>query len=79
MLNIRGNLSIRKINRLDDHIIFEKCNDRYPFHGYYWLNAKINLDLCLVYSDNCAHKICKYLYIKSKSKHVKRYGKKTNK
>ncbi len=36
------------------------------------------LDLGIVYSDNYSHKICKYLGIKSKSKHVKRYGKNVN-
>lgn len=74
----RTNPSIREINRLDACRIFEEYHDKYPSHGYRWLNSKIRLDLGVVYSDNFAHKICKYLGIKSKSKHVKRYGKKNN-
>ena len=31
-----------------------------------------------MFSNNYAHKICKYLNIKSKSRHFKRYGKKAN-
>ena len=77
-LSRRTNPSIREINRLDACRIFEEYHDKYPSHGYRWLNAKINLDLGIVYSDNFAHKICKYLGIKSKSKHVKRYGKNNN-
>ena len=70
--------STREINRNNACKTFEQYHDKYPSHGYRWLNAKIKLDLGLVYSDNYAHKICKYLCIKSKSKHVKRYGKKAN-
>lgn len=77
-LSRRTNPSIREINRLDACRIFEEYHDKYPSHGYRWLNAKIKLDLGIVYSDNFAHKICKYLGIKSKSKHVKRYGKNNN-
>ena len=77
-LSRRTNPSIREINRLDACRIFEEYHDKYPSHGYRWLNAKIKLDLGIVYSDNFAHKICKYLSIKSKSKHVKRYGKNNN-
>lgn len=71
--------SIREVNRLDACRIFEEYHDKFPSHGYRWLNAKIKLDLGVIYSDNFAHKICKYLGIKSKSKHVKRYGKNSNK
>lgn len=55
--------------------IFTEYSIRFPSHGYRWLNAKIKLDLNIVYSDNYSHKICKYLNIKSKSKHVRKYGK----
>lgn len=47
--------------------------------GYYkWYKRKtvIKLDTGEVFSDNYAHKICKYLGIKSRSKHYRRYGKK---
>lgn len=55
---------------------FKKYHDDYPSHGYRWPNAKIKLDLGVIYSDNYSHKICKYLGIKSKS--IKRYSKKIN-
>lgn len=78
-LSRRANPSIIEINRNNACDLFQEYHDKYPSHGYRWLNAKIKLDLGVVYSDNYAHKICKYLSIKSKSKHVKRYGKKANK
>ena len=59
--------------------LFEDYHQNYPSHGYRWLNAKIKLDLGVVYSDNYAHQICKFLHIKSQSKHVKRYGKRKEK
>lgn len=77
-LSRRFNPSIREINRRDACRLFEDYHDKYPSHGYRWLNAKIRLDLGIIYSNNYAHKICKFLGIKSLSKHVKRYGKKGN-
>lgn len=77
-LNRRSNPSTRQINRDEACKVFKKYHDDYPSHGYRWLNAKIKLDLGVIYSDNYSHKICKYLGIKSKSKHIKRYGKKAN-
>ncbi len=78
-LDRRKNPSIREITRNSDCKLFENYHNLFPSHGYRWLNAKIRLDLGVVYSDNYAHKICKFLGIKSISKHVKRYGKKVNK
>ena len=75
-LSRRFNPSTRELNRIDACRLFQEYHDKYPSHGYRWLNAKIKLDLGVVYSDNYAHKICKYLGIKSLSRHVKRYGKK---
>lgn len=77
-LSRRNNPSFREINRNDACRIFREYHDTFPSHGYRWLNAKIRLDLGVVYSDNYAHKICKFLNIKSESKHFKRYGKKVN-
>ena len=74
----RANPSSREINRNFACDLFEHYHDTYPSHGYRWLNAKIKLDLGLIYSDNYAHKICKYVGVKSQAKHVKRYGKKGN-
>ena len=78
-LSRRGNPSTREINRMDACRLFEDYHQNYPSHGYRWLNAKIKLDLGVVYSDNYAHQICKFLHIKSQSKHVKRYGKRKEK
>ena len=77
-LNRKSNPSNRQIIRDDACKLFVQYHDRFPSHGYRWLNAKIKLDLGILYSDNFAHKICKYLGIKSRSKHTKRYGKKAN-
>lgn len=77
-LSRRSNPSIREINRNSACNLFDDYHIRFPSHGYRWLNAKIKLDLGVVYSDNYAHKICHFLNIKSDSKHVRRYGKKSN-
>lgn len=75
-LSRRSHPSQREINRNHACLLFEEYHLNFPSHGYRWLNAKIKLDLGILYSDNFAHKICKFKNIKSESKHVKRYGKK---
>ena len=70
------NPSNKDIKRLEACKLFEVYHDKFPSHGYRWLNAKIKLDLNISYSDNYAHKICKFLAIKSHSKHFRSYGKK---
>ena len=77
-LNRRSHPSQRTILRNTASQLFEEYHKRFPSHGYRWLNAKIRLVLGVVFSDNYAHKICKFLNIKSRSKHFKRYGKKVN-
>lgn len=77
-LNRQSNPSIREINRRNACDLFLEYHTKFPSHGYRWLNAKIKLDLGIIYSDNYAHKICKFLNIKSISKHFKRCGKKQN-
>ena len=77
-LNRRNKPSQKEINRKSACELFEYYNKKFSSHGYRWLNAKIRLDLGVIYSDNFAHKICKFLNIKSVSKHFKRYGKKGN-
>lgn len=77
-LGRRNNPSQRELSRSYACREFEEYHKRYPSHGYRWLNAKIRLDNGIVYSDNYAHKICKFLNIKSASKHFKRFGKKVN-
>lgn len=77
-LKRRSNPSAREINRNEACDIFKNYHDKYPSHGYKWLNAKIRLDLGIIYSDNYSHKICKFIGVKSESKHTKRYDKKVN-
>lgn len=55
--------------RMNDIILFEKYHEKYPSHGYRWLNAKIKLDTGANLSDQYAHRCCKFAGIKSKSKH----------
>ena len=74
----RANPSIREINRMDACRLFNQYHNKYPSHGYRWLNAFIQIELGVVYSNNYAHKICKFLNIKSESKHFKRKGKKAS-
>ena len=74
-LKRRYNQSPQEMKRMAACEVFSKYHNIYPSHGYRWLNAKIKQDTGAIYSDNYAHKICYFLGIKSKSKHVRRYGK----
>ncbi|PWL77386.1 MAG: IS3 family transposase [Prevotellaceae bacterium] len=56
---------------IDNILLFKEYHERYPSHGYRWLNAKIRLDTGVTVSDVYAHKCCKIAGIKSKSKHYK--------
>lgn len=51
--------------------LFKEYHDKFPSHGYRWLNAKIKLDTGISCSDPYAHKCCKAAGIKSVSKHYK--------
>ena len=68
-INRRSHPSNRELNRIDACRLFEEYHNKFPSHGYRWLNAFIKIELGVVYSDNYAHKICKFLNIKSESKH----------
>ena len=50
---------------------FLEYHARFPSHGYRWLNAKIRLDLGLVYSDEFARRCCRYAGIRSGGKHYR--------
>ena len=52
-------------------MLFREYHERYPSHGYRWLNAKIFLDTGQIMSDKYAHKCCKIAGIKSESKHYR--------
>lgn len=56
---------------VSDLMLFRKYHEKYPSHGYRWLNAKIRLDTGLVMSDQYAHKCCKTTGIVSQSKHYR--------
>lgn len=51
--------------------LFQEYHQKYPSHGYRWLNAKIRLDTGQVMSDPYAHKCCKTAGVKSKAKHYR--------
>ena len=59
----------KKISLINNINLFQEYHNKYPSHGYRWLNAKIRLDTGLVLSNPYAHKCCKLAGIKSKSKH----------
>ncbi len=59
------------IKRNADIALFKEYHDKYPTHGYRWLNAKIKLDLGVIYSDNYAQRCCKFAGIRSVSKRCK--------
>ncbi len=77
-LKRRSDPSIREINRIDACRLFDEYHNKFPSHGYRWLNSFIREELGVVFSDNYSHKICKFLGIKSESKHFKRRGKKSS-
>lgn len=53
-------------------MLFKEYHEKYPSHGYRWLNAKIRLDTGQLMSDSYAHKCCKTLGIAAKVRR-KRY------
>jgi len=63
------NPSPRTKKRNSDINILISYHNKYPSHGYRWLNAKIRLDLGLIMSDQYVHRCCKMANIKSESKH----------
>lgn len=69
--NRMNNPSEKAKKRNADIALFREFHDKYPTHGYRWLNAKIKLELGIVYSDNYAQRCCKYAGIRSVSKRCK--------
>ena len=66
-----SNPSTRTKSLISNILLFKEYHEKYPSHGYRWLNAKIRLDTGLIISDVTAHKCCKIAGIKSKAKHYK--------
>ena len=65
------NPSSRTRSFIGNLMLFKEYHEKYPSHGYRWLNAKIRLDTGQIMSDPYAHKCCKTLGVKSVSKHYK--------
>lgn len=65
------NPSARTRSFISNILLFKEYHERFPSHGYRWLNAKIRLDTGLIISDVTAHRCCKTAGIKSKAKHYK--------
>lgn len=63
--------SLQKEELLKNVQLFKTLHERFPSHGYRWLNAKLRLETGRVLSDAYAHKCCKIAGIKSKSKHYR--------
>ena len=61
----------KMISRASNITLFKEYHDKYPSHGYRWLNAIIRNDTGLIISDVTAHRCCKYIGIVSKAKHYK--------
>ena len=66
-----SHLTERTKNLMNNILLFREYHEKYPSHGYRWLNAKLRLDTGLVLSNPYAHKCCKIAGIKSKAKHYK--------
>lgn len=66
-----NNPSLRTKTFIHNVMLFAEYHNKYPSHGYRWLNAKIRLDTGLILSDTHAYKCCKTAGIKSVSKHYK--------
>lgn len=64
-----ANPSEKMMKRKSDIKLFERYHNKYPTHAYRWLNAKIRLDLGIIYSDNYAS----YAGIRSVSKRFRSY------
>lgn len=63
-------ISNTRLKQIEAINLFKRYHEKYPTHGYKWLNKMISNDNdTFKCSDPFAHKICKYLGIKSKSKH----------
>lgn len=57
--------------RINNITLFKTYHDKFPTHGYRWLNAKIKLDNKGNFSDNYAQRCCSYAGIRSVSRRCK--------
>ena len=72
------NPSPKELQRLENIHLFTSYHKTYPSHGYRWLNTKIKLDTGMCFSDNYAHRCCKFAGIHSKSKRYRYVVQKIN-
>ncbi|MBP5357195.1 MAG: IS3 family transposase [Clostridia bacterium] len=63
-----NNPSEKQKQRAANIALFSEYHNKYPTHGYRWLNAKIKLDTGLIMSDNYAQRCCFFAGIRSISK-----------
>ena len=63
--------SSRLIKQVQSLALFKEYHNKYPSHGYRWLNAKIRLDTGEIMSDQFAHRCCKKAGVVSASKHYR--------
>lgn len=69
--NIIQNPTQKAISRASNIKIFKEYHEKYPSHGYRWLNALIRNETGLVLSDVTAHRCCKFAGIVSQAKHYR--------
>ena len=69
--NRLSNPSNRTKKHLRDTALFKEYHDKYPTHGYRWLNRLIRNETAVIMSDQYAHRCCKNAGIVSKSSHYK--------
>ena len=63
--------SERTKTRADNIMLFKQYHEKYPSHGYRWLNAIIRNEEGLILSNVTAHRCCKAVGIVSKAKHYR--------
>ena len=61
--------SKRMKTRASNIVLFKEYHEKYPSHGYRWLNAIIRNETGVIISDLTAHRCCKAVGIVSKAKH----------
>ena len=63
--------SEKALKLAENIMLFREYHEKYPSHGYRWLNHKICLDTGRIMSDPYAHKCCNLAGIKCKAKRYK--------
>ena len=61
----KANPSVKEIERQENIKLIKEVHEKYPSHGYRWINAFLGN----IFTDNYVHQICKYESIRSQGKH----------